>query len=91
MLAKISLETRAEMAGRSPVAGRPLFLSTNIAFFIIIVYTKSKPRGRVKSSAPDRVERAIADDLAFLAAHPVRQSNRRSAKAKDEAPAPITS
>jgi hypothetical protein len=24
-----------------------------------------------------RVERAIADDLAFLAAHPVRQSNRR--------------
>jgi hypothetical protein len=26
---------------------------------------------------PERVERAIADDLAFLAAHPVRQSNRR--------------
>jgi hypothetical protein len=26
----------------------------------------------------ERVERAIADDLAFLAAHPVRQSNRRS-------------
>jgi hypothetical protein len=35
----------------------------------------------------ERIERAIADDLAFLAAHPVRQSNRRSAKAKDEAPA----
>jgi hypothetical protein len=25
----------------------------------------------------ERIERAIADDLAFLAAHPVRQSNRR--------------
>jgi hypothetical protein len=24
---------------------------------------------------PERIERAIADDLAFLAAHPVRQSN----------------
>jgi hypothetical protein len=33
---------------------------------------------------PERVERAIADDLAFLAAHPVRQSNRRSAKARDD-------
>jgi hypothetical protein len=32
---------------------------------------------------PERVEPAIADDLAFLAAHPVRQSNRRSAKVKD--------
>jgi hypothetical protein len=28
---------------------------------------------------PERIERAIADDLAFLAAHPVRQSIRRSA------------
>ena len=37
----------------------------------------------------ERIERAIAEDLAFLAAHPVRQSNRRSAKAKDEAPASI--
>ena len=37
----------------------------------------------------ERIERAIADDLALLAAHPVRQSNRRSAKAKDEAPASI--
>jgi hypothetical protein len=26
----------------------------------------------------ERIERAIADDLAFLAAHPVRQSNRRA-------------
>jgi hypothetical protein len=26
---------------------------------------------------PERIERAIADDLAFLAAHPVRQSNRQ--------------
>jgi hypothetical protein len=26
---------------------------------------------------PQRVERAIADDLAFLAAHPVRQSRKR--------------
>jgi len=25
----------------------------------------------------ERIERAIANDLAFLAAHPVRQSNRR--------------
>jgi hypothetical protein len=32
----------------------------------------------------ERVERAIADDLAFLAAHPVRQSIRRSAKANDD-------
>jgi hypothetical protein len=32
----------------------------------------------------ERIERAIAEDLAFLAAHPVRQSNRRSAKAKDD-------
>ena len=45
MFAKTSLETRAEIAGLSPVAGRPLFLSTDIAFFIITVYTKSKPRG----------------------------------------------
>jgi hypothetical protein len=36
----------------------------------------------------ERIERAIADDLAFLAAHPVRQSNRRSAKDQDEAPTP---
>jgi hypothetical protein len=27
---------------------------------------------------PERIERAIADDVAFLAAHPVRQSKRRS-------------
>jgi hypothetical protein len=31
-----------------------------------------------------RIERAIAEDLAFLAAHPVRQSNRKSAKPKDD-------
>ena len=37
---------------------------------------------------PERIERAIADDLAFLAAHPVRQSKRRSVKAKDATPAP---
>ena len=34
----------------------------------------------------ERLERAIADDLAFLAAHPVRQSNRRSAKDATETP-----
>jgi hypothetical protein len=34
----------------------------------------------------ERVERAIADDLAFLAAHPVRQSNRRPAKANTSRP-----
>jgi hypothetical protein len=44
---KTSSDTRAEIAGLLPVAGRPLFLSTDIAFFIIIVYTKSKPRGSV--------------------------------------------
>jgi hypothetical protein len=33
---------------------------------------------------PERIEHAIAEDLAFLAAHPVRQSNRRSAKPKDD-------
>jgi hypothetical protein len=32
----------------------------------------------------ERIGRAIADDLAFLAAHPLRQSNRRSARAKDD-------
>jgi hypothetical protein len=32
----------------------------------------------------ERVERAIAEDLAFLAAHPVRQSKRRSAKPSDD-------
>jgi hypothetical protein len=32
---------------------------------------------RYTDMKPERVERAIADDLAFLAAHPVRQSNRR--------------
>jgi hypothetical protein len=32
----------------------------------------------------ERIERAIAEDLAFLAAHPVRQSKRRSAKPKDD-------
>ena len=31
-----------------------------------------------------RIERAIAEDLAFLAAHPMRQSNRKSAKPKDD-------
>jgi hypothetical protein len=47
MPAKDSSETRAEIAGLFPVAGRPLFLSTDIALFIIVVYTKSKPRGSV--------------------------------------------
>ena len=39
---------------------------------------------RYTDMKPERVERAIAEDLAFLAAHPVRQSIRRSAKAKDD-------
>ncbi|SHH17293.1 hypothetical protein SAMN05443248_3948 [Bradyrhizobium erythrophlei] len=30
---------------------------------------------------PERIERAIADDLAFLAAHPVRQSHRNNSEA----------
>jgi hypothetical protein len=33
---------------------------------------------------PEHLELVIAQDLAFLAAHPVRQSNRRSAKARDD-------
>jgi hypothetical protein len=33
---------------------------------------------------PERIERAIAEDLAWLAAHPVRQSKRGSGKAKDD-------
>jgi hypothetical protein len=32
----------------------------------------------------EHLELVIANDLAFLAAHPVRQSKRRSAKAKDD-------
>jgi hypothetical protein len=40
---------------------------------------KTRDFSHLPIEAP-RVERAIADDLAFLAAHPVRQSNRRSAK-----------
>ena len=40
---------------------------------------------RYTDMKPERVERAIAEDLGFLsAAHPVRQSIRRSAKAKDD-------
>ena len=35
---------------------------------------------------PERLKHAIAEDLAFLAAHPVRQSNRRSAKANTSRP-----
>jgi hypothetical protein len=34
-------------------------------------------RDRYIGVKPERVERALADDLVFLAAHPVRQSNRR--------------
>jgi hypothetical protein len=44
--AKTSGGTRAESNGLMPVVGRPgFFLSTDIAFFIVIVYKKSKPRG----------------------------------------------
>jgi hypothetical protein len=32
----------------------------------------------------EQIERAIADDLAFLAAHPVRQSNRRPRPARPD-------
>jgi hypothetical protein len=39
---------------------------------------------------PDRLKHAIADDLAFLAAHPVRQSKRRSSKGATETPPPTT-
>jgi hypothetical protein len=38
---------------------------------------------------PERLKHAIAEDLAFIAAHPVRQSNRRSAKDKNEPPPSI--
>ena len=37
----------------------------------------AKGRHRFTDVKSERIERAIADDLAFLAAHPVRQSNRR--------------
>jgi hypothetical protein len=43
--AKTSLDTRAEIAGLSPVAGRPRFLSTDMVFFMITVYTKGKQEG----------------------------------------------
>jgi hypothetical protein len=33
---------------------------------------------------PERLKHAIADDLAWLSAHPVRQSKRRSAKPEDD-------
>jgi hypothetical protein len=49
----------------------------------------SRGQHRFTDVKSERIERAIADDLALLAVHPVRQSNRRSAKAKDEAPASI--
>jgi hypothetical protein len=35
---------------------------------------------------PERLKHVIAEDLAFLAAHPVRQSKRRSAKANTSRP-----
>jgi hypothetical protein len=43
-------------------------------------------RGKYEYSGltPERLKRAIDEDLAFLAAHPVRQSKRESAKAKDD-------
>jgi hypothetical protein len=39
----------------------------------------ARPRAQHRHAdvKPERIERVIADDLAFLAAHPVRQSNRR--------------
>src|ERR1700676_875274 len=94
MLAKTSLETRGEIAGRSPVAGRPLFLSTDIAFFIIIVYTKSKPRGRVQSSAPaltrplrSRIQMAKADSVYSTPRRTASKTKRKtSVKAKPSKP-----
>jgi hypothetical protein len=43
-------------------------------------------RGKYKHTGlkPEHLKLVIAQDLAFLAAHPIRQSNRRSAKAKDD-------
>jgi hypothetical protein len=37
--------------------------------------TLARGQHRYTDVKPERIERAIADDLAFLAAHPVRQSN----------------
>jgi hypothetical protein len=37
----------------------------------------AKGQHRFTDVKSERIERAITDDLAFLAAHPVRQSNRR--------------
>jgi hypothetical protein len=50
--AKTSGGTRAESNGLMPVVGRPgFFLSTDIAFFIVIVYKKAS-RGEASTSAP---------------------------------------
>jgi hypothetical protein len=45
-------------------------------------------RGKYEYSGlkPERLKHVIAEDLAFLAAHPVRQSNRRSVKDSTLAP-----
>jgi hypothetical protein len=40
--------------------------------------TLAKGQHRFTDVSSERIERAIADDLAFLAAHPVRQSRRQS-------------
>jgi hypothetical protein len=57
-----------------------------------VAWKSAKLAGRGFSHLPtkaERIERVIADDLAFLAAHPVRQSNRRPAKGATETPPSI--
>jgi hypothetical protein len=66
---------RDVICGSRPVAGRPrcLFGVTFIDFFIILGVTENQAEGKFAPS--ERIEHAIADDLAFLAAHPLRRSN----------------
>jgi hypothetical protein len=57
-----------------------------------VAWKSAKLAGRGFSHLPtkaERIEHVIADDLAFLAAHQVRQSNRRSAKGAAETPPSI--
>jgi hypothetical protein len=63
---------------REAVVKQLLTPAPNVA---AVAWKRAKLSGRDFSYLPvkpDRVERAIASDLAFLAAHPVRRSNRRN-------------
>jgi hypothetical protein len=62
---------------REAVVKQLLTPAPNVA---AVAWKRAKLSGGAFSHLPvkaDRVERAIADDIAFLDAHPARQSNRR--------------